>query len=394
MNRNTTITQSEITWALGGIAFGALAMYLSDPDRGRRRRALATDKIRSAVTKTSDAIDVASRDLGHRVEGLRAQASRVLSREGGTSTEDRVLTARVRQKIGRAVRYSHAIDVVAHQGHVVLAGPVLADEKQQLLDTVRGVHGVNEIDDQLELHESADTISSLQGSRVSRMSAGQGNWTPALRALAVIGGSALGWYGMTRRTQASALLTTGGLALIASGVAGRALTSVASLSAGQQTIDLNKTIHIDAPPERVFDVWSKYENFPHFMSHVKEVRDLGNGRSHWVVSGPAGASIEWDSILTESRRPEVLAWRSEPDSTVQNQGTVRLQPDGNGTRVSVHMSYSPPAGLAGHAAASLLAADPKQQMDDDLMRMKSFIETGNVPRDAAQPGQPTPSTFH
>jgi hypothetical protein len=34
------------------------------------------------------------------------------------------------------------------------------------------------------------------------------------------------------------------------------------------------------------------------------------------------------------------------------------------------------------AVASLFGADPKSEMDDDLMRMKSFIETGHQPRDA------------
>jgi hypothetical protein len=32
----------------------------------------------------------------------------------------------------------------------------------------------------------------------------------------------------------------------------------------------------------------------------------------------------------------------------------------------------------------LFGADPKKEMDEDLMRMKSFIETGCVPHDAAQ----------
>jgi hypothetical protein len=31
----------------------------------------------------------------------------------------------------------------------------------------------------------------------------------------------------------------------------------------------------------------------------------------------------------------------------------------------------------------LFGVDPKQEMDDDLMRMKSFIETGVAPHDAA-----------
>ena len=31
----------------------------------------------------------------------------------------------------------------------------------------------------------------------------------------------------------------------------------------------------------------------------------------------------------------------------------------------------------------MFGADPKKEMDEDLMRMKSFIETGQTPHDAA-----------
>jgi uncharacterized membrane protein len=50
------------------------------------------------------------------------------------------------------------------------------------------------------------------------------------------------------------------------------------------------------------------------------------------------------------------------------------------------MSYTPPAGAIGHGLALLLGADPKSQMDEDLARMKAFIERGSMPREAAQSG--------
>jgi hypothetical protein len=35
--------------------------------------------------------------------------------------------------------------------------------------------------------------------------------------------------------------------------------------------------------------------------------------------------------------------------------------------------------------ASIFGADPKSEMDADLLRMKSMIETGHPPHDAARP---------
>ena len=47
------------------------------------------------------------------------------------------------------------------------------------------------------------------------------------------------------------------------------------------------------------------------------------------------------------------------------------------------LTYNPAVEGLGHIVASLFGADPKNQMDDDLVRMESFIETGKVPSDAA-----------
>jgi hypothetical protein len=48
----------------------------------------------------------------------------------------------------------------------------------------------------------------------------------------------------------------------------------------------------------------------------------------------------------------------------------------------------------GHSVASLLGRDPKHELDTDLMRMKSFIETGRLPQAALsqpwRPGDPSP----
>jgi uncharacterized membrane protein len=70
---------------------------------------------------------------------------------------------------------------------------------------------------------------------------------------------------------------------------------------------------------------------------------------------------------------------------IEQKGIVRFQPNRDGsTRVEVRMSYHPPAGAAGHALAKLFGADPKSEMTADLLRMKSFIETGHQPHDAAE----------
>ena len=376
---------------LGAAALGALTMYFSDPDRGRRRRALARNKMYHVIIKASDGIDVAMRDLGNRLAGAQAQINGLItglfSRPGATP-DDPVLAARVRAKLGRVVSHPHAIAVVAQRGHIVLSGPVLAHERQQLLDTIQAVPGVADVDDKLEIHDRSDGISSLQGGR-KRMPVQpefmQENWTPALRWIAAAGGAVLGSYGLARRTPAGTALAVAGLALFARGISNMPLKRLLGLGIGAQEVQLEKTININVPLETVFDVWTQYENFPYFMSHVLEVRALDQQRSHWVVKGPAGTRLEWNAVLTRYTPPTLLSWEAEPGAAVEHAGSVYFEPTDSGTRVTVQMSYRPPAGALGHGLAVLLGSDPKQELDDDLMRMKAFIETGIPPHDAAKP---------
>jgi len=358
--------QSRLAWMLGGLSLGALAMYLTDPERGPQRRAQAREALRGAVASTGGVLDVARRDLGTRVQGWRAQADTALAR-GREQIDDQMLKTRVRQQIASAVTQPGAINVEARQGCVTLSGTVPKHERHYLLDSVRRVEGVVQVEDFLDTQEQSD-YAGRQGYSSYQPEASGESRMPSIGTIAMLAGGALGLYLLTQRSS-----TFGG---------------------AQEPIVLNKSIYVDAAPERVFELWSNYENFPLFMSNVQEVRDLGSGRSHWVVKGPAGSIVEWDARLTDSRRGEVMAWQSEADADVQNSGQVRFTPEGKGTRVSVYMSYTPPGGGLGHAIASLFASNPKQEMDEDLARMKAFIETGKMPSDAAQASTTSASTLH
>jgi uncharacterized membrane protein len=69
---------------------------------------------------------------------------------------------------------------------------------------------------------------------------------------------------------------------------------------------------------------------------------------------------------------------------VQHAGLIRLVPTGDGaTRVEIMMSCHPPVGIVGHAVAASVGRVPKRQMDANLARLKTTIETGRPADDAA-----------
>lgn len=356
---------------LGGLGIGAGLMYLFDPERGRRRRATARARTAHLLGAGGAALGRASRDLAHRSRGLAAEAGARLHWKH-EPVDDRVLEDRVRSKMGRFVSHPHAIEVLAEDGEVTLAGEILDSEVSGLLQAVRSVRGVRKVDDQLRVHESAEHVSSLQGEPRKRIRKAP-YWPPAKRLLAASAGSALAFAGFHwRREPLGLALGAAGLGLIARGMA----------ASGPQTLDIHKTILVGAPIEDVFGYWAEFENFPRFMANVVDVERTGSNCWHWVVRGPAGTHLEWDACLSVFEPERVLSWKTLPGAALGNSGSVHFTPTAETeTRVDVRVSIQPPAGALGsigHAIAALLGRDPETEMDEDLARFKALMEEGRI----------------
>jgi uncharacterized membrane protein len=364
---DTSLELGTVGKWLGAAAAGALLMYLLDPDRGSARRSRGGEKILGMGRQTSQAVGSALHSAGSRL-GASALGATVQPAADGASA----LASAVRPNgsAGQAIGES-----VARMGHA--ASDRLGQSVSRIGDSVSQIG-------QSASQVASRMFGSAAGAAVGSAAGTRGDWAPAVRSSAVMGGGMLSLYGLLRRSPLGWALGLAGLVLLARGATNQPLRSMLRAHPLSQTIDLEKSIWIDAPPEQVYDMWSNYENFPRFMSHVVAVRDLGHRRSHWVVEGPAGSRFEWDAVLTEQSRPHRLAWRSEPGSEIASEGSVQFEPYRGGTLVTVRMSYSPPAGAIGHGIATLLGADPKRQMDDDLARMKAFIEHGDLPHVARQ----------
>jgi uncharacterized membrane protein len=189
---------------------------------------------------------------------------------------------------------------------------------------------------------------------------------------------------MRRRGPLGAAVGLAGLALATRAATNKELKRVVGVGGGRRAVQVQKTININAPRKQVFAFLADYENWPRFMTNVREIRESPTGLQHWVVEGPAGKKIEWDAEVTRLVQNELVAWKSVGGAAIRHAGTLRVDENDDGsTRVHIQMSYNPPAGAAGHALAVLLGADPKRQLDEDLARLKTTIETGTPPHDAA-----------
>jgi hypothetical protein len=242
----------ELTFG-AGLGIGTLLMYLVDPDRGKRRRALLRDKFVRAQRKTGDCMEVTAHDLSNRARGI---ATTIQSRFTAHEVDDGVLVDRVRAKLGRIVSHSGAIEVAAEGGNVTLSGPILEAEVDDLMGCVKHIQGVNEVINNLEVHKEAGNHPALQGGRVRQghqFEFLQENWSPAARLVAGLAGASLAVYGGTRRDALGAGLGAAGLLLLTRGIANIEFSRLAGFADGQKAEDENTNpVHSESRGENLF----------------------------------------------------------------------------------------------------------------------------------------------
>jgi uncharacterized membrane protein len=79
-------------------------------------------------------------------------------------------------------------------------------------------------------------------------------------------------------------------------------------------------------------------------------------------------------------RPADRAWRSVPGASVDIAGSVRFlpAPGGRGTEIKVILTYAPPGGKLGAAAAALAGSGGDRLVREALRRFRQLVETGEI----------------
>jgi uncharacterized membrane protein len=147
-----------------------------------------------------------------------------------------------------------------------------------------------------------------------------------------------------------------------------------------EEIQVRQSFVVNLPRKEAYAFWRSVGDYPKFMKHVGSVEELDAKRSRWVVDGPAGRSVTWESEIVEEDPGRVLAWRTTGRSDVRHGGRVELYEAtaGRGTVVCVRLSYEAPA-RRGHAALSrVFRDDPETQIRGDLRRFKQVAEGGEA----------------
>jgi len=129
-------------------------------------------------------------------------------------------------------------------------------------------------------------------------------------------------------------------------------------------------IDIDLPVRTVYDQWTQFEDFPLFMKHVRDVRQIDPTHTQWKAK-ISGVSREWTAEITEQTPDQRVAWTAT-DGT-QNAGVVTFHAlNDNTTRVVLQMETDPQGFLEKVADWGGYISDRSKK---DLEQFKDFIES-------------------
>ena len=156
---------------------------------------------------------------------------------------------------------------------------------------------------------------------------------------------------------------------------------------GSRGVNVLESVTINRPLEELYRFWRNLENLPQFMRHLESVEKVTDTISHWRAKGPAGKVVEWDAEIHNEVPNQLIGWRSLEGADVVSAGSVNFDAaaGGRGTRVTVHLQYSPPGGKIGAAVARLFGRDAETEIREDLRRFKQIVEAGEVPTTSGQP---------
>ncbi|MGZ3795585.1 MAG: SRPBCC family protein [Pseudobdellovibrionaceae bacterium] len=155
----------------------------------------------------------------------------------------------------------------------------------------------------------------------------------------------------------------------------------------EEEVKSRHAITIRKNPSEVFAFFRDFKNLPLFVQNLRDIQILSEKRSHWILQIKSGATVEWDAEILQEIPDQLIAWRSVEGSEVETAGTIHFEkaPAELGTVVSLAMDYSIPGGKLTEFTLLFTGESPELVIMRNLMRLKAYIETGEIPTIQGQP---------
>jgi uncharacterized membrane protein len=142
-------------------------------------------------------------------------------------------------------------------------------------------------------------------------------------------------------------------------------------SGGKKTrrLPIQRWTDVAAPVDRVYEEFTKFDQFPRFMHRVLNVEKDGRDKVSWQEK-IWFSSREWEGRVTERRKNDRIVWTTT--SGMSHKGIVSFHKlADNLTRVMVTMEFEP-NGMVEKMASGLRFV--KRAVQADLARFKAYVE--------------------
>jgi carbon monoxide dehydrogenase subunit G len=145
--------------------------------------------------------------------------------------------------------------------------------------------------------------------------------------------------------------------------------------------EVRTSVHIDAPPERVWDFVMDPENFGDWVTIHRRVDKAEPGPprqgmklEQTLCLRHTNFKVKW--TLTELDHQRLARWDGKGPMGSHARICYILEPDGNGgTRFDYVNEFKPPGGLFGAAASRVVVGDvPEREANASLERLKQVLE--------------------
>lgn len=141
----------------------------------------------------------------------------------------------------------------------------------------------------------------------------------------------------------------------------------------RRAADVLVSFVVDRPVEQVFAFCADFENYPRFIRSLRQVRDNGDGHSHWSAWTPAGNTVEWDAVTTKYVTNSVIGWRSVAGSPIETTGLIRFSNEGGRTCVRVALHTRVLDGSLRDAVAALAKRSTADEFERDIALIGDHI---------------------
>jgi uncharacterized protein YndB with AHSA1/START domain len=129
-------------------------------------------------------------------------------------------------------------------------------------------------------------------------------------------------------------------------------------------------VEIDAPVERVFDLFADFEATPRWAGGVRGVRRTGRRTFRWVAATALDIDVEWDAEVVVFAPDRRIVWHSiGGDIEADCEAVFSTTPEGT-TVVRVVRGYATPGGRTGRDVARFFGRHPEEQLEEDLARLR------------------------